>query len=192
MIFSELIGRHANETAWIVGKGPSLKFLRAPHFFAGPVIAINESILNVQDLGLSNKLYGINKDGCRGGAGAHKCTMTHPNADVTMILQRPGFSEFCFPDQPDRLWVNAVDDLGFDHAAVMSIRMCIAIAKSMGCIQIMVACCDSLVNKDVRIYDGGLTKASGASGHYLAVAALVKMDLKDIAHKYILPRNEER
>jgi len=191
MRFSELIGRYAGETAWIVGKGPSLAFLRDEHFGAGPVMAINEAVLVVQDLGLSNHLYGMNKDGCRNESKGHECPMVSPHSDTALILQTPDFSEYCFPNHPIRFVVNPVDELGFEHPAVMSVRMCIAIAKLMGCEKIILVCCDSLVNGDVRIYDGQQTKFSSASDDYLAVILLVKKDLQDIAHEYILPRKKE-
>lgn len=189
-LVDEAGGKYAGETAWIVGKGPSLANLRAEHFGEGPVIAINEAILTVQELGLVNPLWGMNKDGCRNEARGHACTMVQPHQDVTMILQAPGFSEYCFPTHPYRLFVNPVRELGFEQPSVMSIRMCIAIAKLMLCSKIMVVCCDSLVNGDMRIYDGAKAKTNGASGHYSAVMPLVKQELKDIAHEYVLPRND--
>ncbi len=54
--------KHHGETAWIVGKGPSLVNLKKEDFGPGPVIAISESIIPVEKLGLENKIYSLQKD----------------------------------------------------------------------------------------------------------------------------------
>jgi hypothetical protein len=54
--------KHLGETAWIVGKGPSLANLRAEHIGKGPIIAISEAIIPVENLGLENVTYAMQKD----------------------------------------------------------------------------------------------------------------------------------
>jgi len=184
--------RHVDQAVWIVGKGPSLQYLNAGYFGNGPIITINEAILSVQDLPLANTMYAMNKDGCRNEAKGHTCPMVEPWWDVNMILQAPGFSEHCFPNHPNRLWINPVDDLGFDLPTVLSVRMCIAIAKLMGGNEINLISCDSLVNGDMRIFDGKVVRSSGASGHYSHNISIIKKELEDIKHHFILPRKNER
>lgn len=55
---------HPGETAWIVGKGPSLLRLTADMIGPGPVITINEAIVHVRTLHLPNTIYVFQKDGC--------------------------------------------------------------------------------------------------------------------------------
>lgn len=50
------------KTCQIVGKGPSLDYLRAEHFGEGPIIALNESIHTVEGLGLSNSTFCLQQD----------------------------------------------------------------------------------------------------------------------------------
>lgn len=158
----QLVGIHPGETAWIVGKGPSLVYLRAEHFGPGPVITINQAILVVQDLGLSNQLYSMQKDGCSDRSTCPVCpkeraSMVYPHQDVTVILQSHcdgmPYSEYCLPDHPRRILIEPTKELGFDRADVMSIRMCAAIARIMGCASIVFVCCDSLANGDTRRLD---------------------------------------
>ena len=180
----EVHGMYAGKRLWIVGKGPSLLFLRHEHFMDdGPVITINEAILTVQELHLANPLYSLQKDG-------KPDKMVRPHNTVCLILQYPGFSENCFPQHPRRIHVTA-DELGFgDEVTVMSVRMCIAIGKRMGCTRMSLMCCDSIANSDMRIYDPkvGNVLPSGASGHYAAVIPTVKAELMNIEHEFITPK----
>ena len=57
-----LKGKHEGETAWIVGKGPSLVMLTKEQIGRGPVIAINEATLAVETLGVDNVVYSLQKD----------------------------------------------------------------------------------------------------------------------------------
>ena len=66
-----LRGRHKDQTLTVVGKGPSLEYLSKDDFVPGPVIAINHAIIAVEELGLSNAIYAMQKDGGR--------KRTHPN-----------------------------------------------------------------------------------------------------------------
>ena len=174
-------GLYPGQTAWIVGKGPSLLHLRKEHLGEGPVITINESILIVQELGLSNSIYSMQKDGEYGIGHA-----VHPRMYIPVILQRPGYSENDLPLHPLRTWV-APEDYGFHHAE-MSIRLCVAIAKEMECGRITFVCCDSLVNGDVRRVDAQDRRIVRAnSGSYVYVKPLVLKDVEDIPHEFVLP-----
>jgi hypothetical protein len=62
-LIENLRGVHYGGTAYIVGKGPSLQYLTANDFGAGPVIAINESITHIENLGIPNPIYSMRKDG---------------------------------------------------------------------------------------------------------------------------------
>jgi hypothetical protein len=195
-VVEELRDLYAGQMAWIVGKGPSLKHLRAEHFGKGPVLTMNESILIVQGLGLTNPIYSMQKDGCRMSKQAHACPgecqvqppMTTPNPDITVILQDPGFSEMCLPDHPLRLHVDPVAELGFAEATEMSVLMCIAIAKLMGCTVINFVSCDSLTG-DMRTIDVHTLKAefNVFVGHYAHAVPQVLEAVQEIPHEIITP-----
>lgn len=55
---------HAGQTAWIIGKGPSLLRLTPEMIGDGPVITLNEAIRWVRPLKLPNPVYVFQKDGC--------------------------------------------------------------------------------------------------------------------------------
>lgn len=61
-LIKHLANIHKGQTAWIVGKGPSLVNLKKEHFGDGPIITINEAIIPVEMLGLDNPTYSMQKD----------------------------------------------------------------------------------------------------------------------------------
>jgi hypothetical protein len=196
----ELKDLYAGQTAWIVGKGPSLKHLRARYFGNGPVITMNESILLVQTLGLGNPIYSMQKDGCHMSQLPERCRMgcqvkfpmVYPMKDVTVILQDPGFSERCLPEHKKRLWVDPVQELGFELATEMSIMMCIRLSQIMGCTRINFLCCDSLIGDMRTINVHTLESALDQfAGHYAHVVPAVLRAVRKFPHEIIIPGGAE-
>lgn len=197
----ELRGKYAGQTAWIVGKGPSLACLSADHFTdTGPVLTMNEAILVVQELGIPNPLYSMQKDGCHQLPVEQQCgamclmqsPMVYPHPDVTVILQDPGFSEICLPLHARKLWVDPQRELKFREATEMSVLMCIRLAKIMGCGMVKLVSCDSM-NGDYRTIDVH-TKESELnmySGHYAHVVPQVREMLHGVPHAIITPRGSQ-
>lgn len=178
-----LKGTHAGQTAWIVGKGPSIRYLKRADFGEGPVITINDSVAKVQLMEIENKIYSLQKDG-------YPENMVRPGAGVTLILQYPYYSDGWFADHEPTLYVDPVGELGFQEATVMSIRMTIALAKIMGCTSINLMCCDSFFG-DMATYDVIRDKLEGgSSGIYAAVIPLVRNDLEGVPHNFITPKKE--
>ena len=175
-----LRNQYAGQVAHIVGKGPSLKYLRAAHFGVGPVITMNEAIIAVQDLGLINPLYSMQKDGL-------PAMMVRPHEDVTLIVQC-NLSEGWFIEHPKRLVIDPVKEWGF-VLTEMSIRMCVALAKFMGCQSITFISCDSLSTGDMRTYDvlSGESSFNGMSGYYEHVVPQVLKDVANIPHHFSVP-----
>jgi len=190
-----LRNRYPGETVWIVGKGPSLEHLRAEHFGNGPVITLNQTVLMVQELGLSNPIYSMQKDGCGATCEDARCMkcgyrppMVYPHEDVTVILQEPDYSEFCLWEHELRMWVN-VQDLGFELESEMVIRLAIRIAQVMGCERIVFLCCDSLTDGSLETFDA-ITKRvelTDAGQYYAYVAPLVIADMEELPHEFITP-----
>ena len=195
---SDLAGLYPGETIWIVGKGPSLGNLRAHHFGSGPIITINEAILFVQDFGLANPIYSMQKDGCGILSPHERCIVQPPNFqqmvkprhDIPVILQEPGYSQFCLADYPHRIMMNLHDDFGLLNSE-NSIRVCVRIGQLMGCREIVFMCCDSLANGDLGSYDFGVPKHPGNAAFYATAASLVREDVKDIAHKFLTPEKPQ-
>lgn len=185
---------HLGQTAWIVGKGPSLLALRTGDFGDGPVIAMNAAIMKVQALRLPNPLYAMQKDGC-----AHQPCVCEPQngkpalvrleASTTLFLQRPDYSEKCFPMHENAIYMQPETELKLPKPA-MSIRMCAAIARFMGCSKIVFLCCDSLVNGDIRRVDArtGNIVQDAASNHYLPNNPRLLKDLGKFPFRCVTPK----
>ena len=191
-----LRGKHARETAWIVGLGASIQYLTSRHFGTGPVITMNEAIKVVQELGLSNQLYSLQKDGChQRGVPGHQCggKMTYPRTDIPVILPRHGYAEFCLEEHPSRLWLDYVASFGLDPQE-MSVRIAVALAlRVMGCASIVFVCCDSLIGNDLknmrRYYpETGEIAIPPNYGNYSHVRPIVLDDVRGVPHHILTPK----
>lgn len=177
---------HKGETVWIVGKGPSLLYLRRNDIGDGPIIAINEAIHVVEGFELHNKLYSFQKDGDPG----HMCVV---RSTTTIILQEEYGSEW-FKEHPHRILVDPVRDMGFQYQEETSIRMAIWMAKEMGAAQIALVCCDNLVNGDVRRVDVWKMDIDWGYGNgyiYATFKEQVLNDLESIPHFFVTPKGAE-
>jgi len=190
-----LRGKHAGETAWIVGLGATIEYLTDRTFGTGPIITMNGAIRVVQELGLSNPIYSLQKDGCDGrGVPGHQCEgkMFYPRTDIPAILPRRGYAEFCLPDHPTRLWLDYVKSLHLEPQE-MSVRIAVGLAlRIMGCEKITFVCCDSLKGdkpKYMRRYypDTGKIAIPPDHGNYSYVRPLVLGDVQGIPHVIFLP-----
>ena len=115
-----LKNKHLDQTVWIVGKGPSLQYLKKEDIGEGIVITINHAVLAVEPLGLPNTIYSMQKDGgtrrkpspdnllpdcdhsddCGDSCG----NITRPKS-ATLLLHDLE-SKYCFLDYPDRYVIN--------------------------------------------------------------------------------------
>lgn len=153
---------------WVVGTGPSLRFLKREHFGPGPVVAVNRSINFVRNLGLPNMLYSMQKD----GGDKTRCPdcgevcgpVNWPPPGVPLIVHNRE-SEHCFPDWRPRYMMDVEGDFGF-HWNLFSIAVCACLAKMMGCARMVYLCCDSM-RGDMHTY----------MPHYDGTAVLVERDL---------------
>ena len=192
-------GRHPGETCYIVGKGPSLVDLTEEAFGPGPVICLNRAIVHVQELGLGNKLYSMQKDGCVSyrqrdggcvGCGGEVFPIVYPDESVTLLLHEHE-SKNCLPNHADRLVFDAVDELGFGWWSTSS-PCAIRIAKIFGCEKVVLLCHDSLFDEygTADIQDGkavGLEEDGCGAENYGPITRLVKQELAGIAHEVVRP-----
>ena len=188
--------KHAGETAWIVGLGASIKYLASRHFRTGPVITMNEAIKVVQELGLSNQLYSLQKDGCpQRGVSGHQCgeNMIYPRPDIPVILPRHGYAEFCLEEHPSRWWLDHVASLGLEPRD-MSVHIAVALAlRIMGCASIVFVCCDSLIGdelKNMRRYypETGEIAIPPSHSNYSNVRTIVLDHVRRVPHHILTPK----
>ncbi|PKQ29583.1 MAG: hypothetical protein CVT60_04555 [Actinobacteria bacterium HGW-Actinobacteria-10] len=193
-------GRHRGETCYIVGKGPSLVNLTKFAFGPGPVVCLNESIRHVQRLGLDNKIYSMQKDGCESyrqrDVGCEGCRgeippMRYPDDHVTLLLHEHE-SRNCLPNHRDRLVFDALGDLGFEWWST-SAPCAIRIARIFGCVRVVLLCHDSLSGdyRTAMITDDQAVDVSATGpgqSNYEPIARLVEQELAYIEYEIVLPK----
>lgn len=168
-----LKGKHLKQPAWIVGKGPSLRYIKKEHFGEGIVITLNESIVDIESLNLPNPLYSLQKDG--GSGRHHTFDNLSPNCDFTPncgghcgTMIRPRYatlllhdleSKYCFANYPNRV-VFDLKTLGLD-ANIHSAVFVTMIALYMGCTKLNYLCFDASTTGDNRAYVHGKEPIGG-------------------------------
>jgi len=117
----------------IVGKGPSLDYLRADHFDDGPIIALNEAALQVETLELPNKLFCLQQDAkLRDTCYCKSATMLISNKAANFYAKYDGV--FVFDSRQYNLPLNS-----------LSVSAAIAIARSLGATGFAMMCFDACV-----------------------------------------------
>jgi len=160
--------KHRGQPVWIIGKGPSLANLKASDIGDGVVIALNEAILAIEPLGLSNPVYSMQKDGgkrkrpspdnlcpdcdhsddCGSGCG----DMVQPKNSALILHDLE--SKYCFPDYQERHVLN-LQELGLP-GNVFSLIFAVRTAQYMGCNQFNFVSCDAHANGNVSVFVPGL------------------------------------
>jgi hypothetical protein len=156
--------KHKGQTAWIIGKGPSLQYLKASDIGEGPVIAINQAITAVESLELPNQVYSLQKDGgtrrrpssfnlspdCdhSGDCGDQCGNMIRPKG-ATLLLHDLE-SKYCFPDYPKRHVLN-LQEMGLP-LNIFSLVFALRAAKYMGCVRFNFVSCDAHAVGDIGTY----------------------------------------
>jgi hypothetical protein len=170
---SVLVGAHTGETAYIIGKGPSLLRLTEDMLGPGPIITLNQAILRVR--GYRQPIYLSQKDGCVLYGRAHPgqpCIggggdMVEPQAPEILIVSKHE-SPDCFADYQPRYIVDVERDFGVPWFTP-SAPIAAGIALLMGCSRIVFVSHDAFALGDGRVVqDGrvtpGLPDAYAANG----------------------------
>ena len=199
-----LKGIHDGQTAWIVGKGPSLRYLKKTDFGPGPVITINSAIVAVESLGLENPVYSMQKDGgerrnakwafeplnawhsdpCKhAGALCDDCKgIVRPKGATLLVHEWE--SKFCLPDYPKRI-VFDVLELGMPQNE-FSMIVAAYMARYMGCKDIVFVCCDAHAISDYRLLsDDG--KTGNKNRYYIFQTFVSGKYLSEFQHSFITP-----
>lgn len=187
-------GRYKGRKAYIVGGGPSLRYLNESYLGRGPIICINQSVYVVQKLNITNQIYELLQDACENGPGkGHDCKYPKLRDDVILILsQDEKHSRWCLPDHPNKYYADWVKDFSAPNGS-MSIEAAIKLAKHMGCDRIDLLCCDSL-SGDLRSYlvqDMKVTYRIGDPKRFQRGAAMAMHGLKYTPHRIIIPKKHE-
>ena len=149
-------------TVYIVGKGQSLEFLNASHFQDphGIVITLNESIVLVENIAITNIIISMQKDGATTGL---DCThrnicqcgenelcrygMVLPKEPSVILLVSETDSANCYMNYAPRITFNNADyGLEWFEPSVLS---AISIAKQIRATEIVMLCFDSYTHGDL-------------------------------------------
>ena len=196
----ELSGRYAGETAFIVGRGPSLLDVAASAFSGGgPIIVLNRALEQIRllypvDSGLPRRVYSQQKDGC------HRHTWQTPVAELSLpsghvcgaewqvapvapeaLIVSTAESPFCFEGYLLRYVVDVEADLHLPWYT-MSAPVATRLAMLMGAARIVMLGFDSMTRGDTRTVEGNRLVDSPHAGYMNAA-----VQAKEIAHAAEIP-----
>jgi len=189
--------KNLSDRVYIVGRGPSLEFLKKEHFQEGVVIALNRAIVKVNSLDLPNKVYSMQKDGEWEAMKYHKtcerdcrkCSLPrHPvdPGDAPMLVNFQ--SLHCFPEKNRIVFSESRHSDLFGDTRNPSALVAIRLAKWMGAKEIVMVCCDSIVG-DLRDHDPvtGITSLFDGVTGYEAIKIRSQLELVGTKHKFLIP-----
>lgn len=206
---SDLKDRHTNEPVWIIGRGPSLQYLRKEDIGEGVIIALNQSIIVIESLDLPNKTYSMQKDGgtrkkvidgiltpdCHySGLFCSDCGDIVRPKNATLLLHEHE-SKYCLPDYPD-CYSLSLKTLGLDYN-VFSFIFAIKTAQYMGCLEFNFVSFDVYTSGDKKTYTPGegvyesQRDKSYEDSPYKEQLDTIYPYIKDLNRKWILPEKEE-
>ena len=144
--------RHAGQTAWIIGKGPSLVMLSKEQIGGGPVIALNEAIIPLESFGLDNPLYSMQKDADEYDEEAMVVTRLGesyiPIKRATLLVHAHESPHRLEHYTPRYVFDNEAD-FGLEWWQFSSL-VAAAVAKVMGCAKVVFVSHDACVFGDTR------------------------------------------
>ena len=151
-------------TTTIIGKGPSLLTLTRDEVPPGRVIALNQAIVHVRRLGLSNQIFTMQRDGCvaqdwRAAPIQNLCghcpagDMIMPQHPEILIVTRDT-SPYCFADYSPRMVLGSFDLPWY----TMSSPIAVLVAQSWGETDLFMVAHDS--------YTGGNTQYVNPDGSF--------------------------
>jgi len=152
---SALAGKHPGETAWIVGKGPSLIRISYDVFGDGPVITLNQAIAAIEPLCLPNPVYSMQKghNGCDHTNVVDLCPSLVIRPDRAALVLHEFEGVDCYVDYEPRYIYSSERDYGLGRWA-FSAMVGAAFAVHMGCADLVFISTDAMVNGDMRTFHG--------------------------------------
>ena len=202
-IMTDFKDLHKGQTLWIVGKGPSLQYLTKEDIRPGPVITINHAIIKVEELGLPNPIYSMQKDGGHLRRYIHsypfvlkpdcdytpnRCDecdgMIKPKKGATLLLHKHE-SLYCLPSYSPR-YIFDWKDLWLKCNQFSQI-ITIKIGILMGCVKFHFVSFDAHVNGCVDSYtpNVGITNSDPALRKHVR---RVNRHLRNLDYIWITPK----
>jgi len=200
-----LVNKFKDEAVWIVGKGPSLQYLRKEHILSGPIITLNQAILAVENLNFPNPIFSLQKDGGNkliyDQATQSLICLHSPNCGNScedMVRPKEAFlmvdiheSLYCFPDYTPRLVYDWADFGMVENE--FSLVIAIKIGQLMGCSKFVLVCCDAHAGGEsdkLYIPNVGVVYEQGLP-LYKAQIDKLKPFLSGLDVKFIMPESND-
>ncbi len=181
-ILNVFAGTHQGTIACIIGKGVSLDFIKARFFSdpSSPIICINESIHQIEKLGLPNELYVTQLDSTL----LETCRPTKPDTKMFVGPQ-------CANLYLQGVIKYVVDPASFGlNEGCISAQYAVMLARHMGCLSIEMYCFDGCVENSFN-YANCIGYDSGKGGPKIRFAShrsLIKETAKNVPLTWITPR----
>jgi len=190
----ELKGVHVGQTAYIVGSGPSLQYLEADNFGDGIVVALNDTILKVEQLGIPNKTYSMQKDGCL--VCRRKCPpcWTVKPQKATLLVHKQE-SAWRLQEYAPRYVFSNKEDFNIPWFTFSSV-VAIHIVALMGCNRIVLVSHDAMATGDtgrwsVRNHDDLSNKSNEGYLEQAKTEMLIVLNSKSIEFEFLTPKNKK-
>ncbi|MEN6464606.1 MAG: methyltransferase domain-containing protein, partial [Syntrophaceae bacterium] len=172
---------YKGQVAWIVGRGPSLLNAAKEIFGTGPVIVLNEAIINIARLDLPNDVYTLWRNG--------DVLPDLPKYGAAMILcdnpvapDPPSSTQF--NDYRLRYTFECQRDLGCVPSDTFSMKAALEIAFLFGCDHVNFIAFDTCTIGDVRtILDKGFVQSEHVPGAYNEQCNVVRKRLDQLKLK---------
>ena len=141
---TELDNQYPDQPMWVIGRGISLEKLTVCHLGLGPIVAINQAVEKVEDLGMwiTNPLYSMQKDRYFFKP-RHAAILAHAAESAKespLDLEQAGAYVF-----------DCEVDFGYPWN-VPSVVACAGLALRWGCSRVIYLCCDAVTDRDTRAY----------------------------------------
>ena len=179
----DLRGKHRGENCYIIGRGPSLLSVKKEDFGPGPVIVLNEAIINVHDLNLDNPIYSQ----WRNGDVLPNLKDYLKDGDAMLLCDNPVLndppSSTLFKDYLPRYSFECLRDFGKNPQIYFSHKAAIEVAvKIFGCSSIISMGFDSYRGEQKTVLKAGFVQSEHRPGAYNEQIEIVKRRLSELPH----------
>lgn len=194
---------YKGQTIWIIGKGPSLQYLKKEDIGSGPVITINQAIIKIEEIDLPNPVFSMQKDGgnrrrywrssplilkpdCdyKSNCGDKCGGMIRPKRGATLLVHRHE-SLYCFLDYSPR-YIFDWKELGL-RCNQFSQIIAIKIGILMGCAKFNFISFDAHVNGCLESYAPNIGIIHTDSS-FINHTRKIRRHIKHLNHKWITPK----
>lgn len=165
---------HPGSTISIIGKGPSLQYLRPEHLGSDPVIALYQALIPVEEMQIDNPIYSLQKD--------HADTV--PKRGILLLHLHE--SKDCLPNyQPRIIFDNNLFGIAWNAFSQIT---AVKIAQWMGAERIRFICFDSFTTGSNATYIPGKGITDKNHDNYPKQKNKIADFLLTFEHEFITPQ----